>query len=1169
MDYGRTLMLLLLMVLNSLSASGGADFAVLDSFRFEGRTVSNESPVPAVVLNLYLDGKRIKELMTSRQGTFVIYLQHNKEYTLELVKKGFFIEKVVINTKISDKLQKEGGIGMAIDNDIPMFEIFPEIKAETFDKPILYYVYNERNYYFEVDRRRSKPVNGFIGQIKGIKNRTANAELKTALNLIKTKSLVEAYITLKKVLELSPGHPQAMVKLKEVEDQLKGSDSLKRAYEEAVRTADELRKAGKYYQAQTLYKRAAMLNSKDAYAASAVHRMDSILSYQYSEKKDEFDGLRNKGDEAAKAGKYEEALRYYEKAIDIIPDDVYVGRQIAAVNKAIENEKKKKEQEEKQRIAKYNQLLTEAATLRAKNNYQEALSRYQQALTLGYNTAEVNRLIAETTQALRQLKIEQDYADTIRLADEAFSSKNYSLASTLYRAAASIKPDATYPLQQLNKIKNVEQQKSGKRESQLINRRQSLETGNAAGNNLKNLLKAYNTAKASDKPFLSQKIAKVYLLKGKTDSARIFLLESLEAFRRNNQLREQISVWEDLSGVYFLDGDYSSGIQALDKAIELSSTTRDTLTIIRLLGMQSQNFVNTFQYERALNYIDRTLELAQKMKDTILITELITDKGDIYHVQNQYQQATDYYRKALKYAEIIGDRKTQSLLRNNLGVIFFKMGNLDAALAEFNRAIRIGRSSQNKKEISLSYNNIGNIHFAHHKFDKALEFYNKSLKIKEDINFRVGVGVTLYNIGTAYLELKKLAEADSFLQKSIDISKKYQFIELLQQSYLTLAHVYELSNDFRGAVKTYKEYAQIAVAPVSIESPVLETNFLYGKDRNLGSFLRKELYRQKVLADNRALVNKQKEQELLIKDMELQQQHSKVVRFRSLFLFSLLSVILLSILSLQVYKRYREKRLLSEMIGFQKQQLTDSITYASRIQQAIMPPEEVVAAYFSDYFILNLPKDIVTGDYFFVAEVEGKVYVAVADCTGHGVPGAFMSILGISLIKEIILMQQHALHTNEVLDQLRASLINALHQQGREDEAKDGIDIALCVIDRKAGTLEYSGANNPAYIIRRDELIELKADRMPIGIHPIIKGFEAQVIPIFEQDLIYLFSDGYRDQIGEETLKKFRKDEFARLLLDIHSLPLAEQKEKLYQRHLQWRGSMEQTDDILIMGLKV
>lgn len=1163
-----TLLLSFLLFFYTQTISAVSDFAIVDSFRFEGRTVSNETPVPAVVLNLYLDGKRIKQLLTSRQGTFVLYLRYNKEYTLELVKKGFFIEKVVIDTKVSEKLLKEGGIGIAIDNDIPVFEIFPEIKAETFDKPILYYVYNERSYYFEVDRRRSKPISGLTGQLKGIKNRTANAELKTALNYIKSKNLVEAYVSLKKVLELSPSHPQAMAKLKEVENQLKGTDSLEKNFANLIRKADELRKAGKHFQAQQLYKQAALINSKDNYAVSMVHHIDSLLSFQYSEKKDEFDALRNKGDAATKTSKYEDALGFYEKALDIIPDDVYVNKQIAAVKKAIDNEKKKKEQEEKQRLAKYNQLLAEAATLREKKNFQEALGKYQQALTLDYNTSEINRLIAETNQAMQQEKIQQDYSDTIKLADEAYRDKQYEVAITLYRAAARIKPNEDYPLQQLNKI-TIEKQKSGKNIGSKTERSHSIEIHKPPVTDLKSLWKHYSTAKGAEKAMLCQHIAKAYLEAGKTDSARIFLIEALEIFRKNTQLPQQISTMEELASVYFFDGDFSAGIEILDEAINLSLKTQDTLRTVRLLNLQSQNFVNTYQYERALLYLDKTLNLARQLHDTSLITELTTDKGDIFHVQNQYTQAMNYYNEALKLAEKTGDRKTQSLLRNNLGVLFFKMGNLEAALAEFNRAIRIGNSVQSKKEISLSYNNIGNVHFVHRQYEKALEFYDKSLKIKEDIDFQIGVGVTLYNIGTAYLELKKLTDADAFLQKSIDISKKYQFIELLQQSYLTLARVYELSNDFLNAAKTYKEYANIAVAPVSIESPVLETSFLYGKERNISSFLRKELYRQKILADNRALMNKQKEQELMIKDMELQQQHAKVVRFRSLFLFSILSAILLAILSLQIYKRYREKQILSEMIGFQKQQLTDSISYASRIQQAIMPPEEVLAAYFSDYFILNLPKDIVTGDYFFVAEVGDKIYVSVADCTGHGVPGAFMSILGISLTKEIILMQEQPLHANEVLNQLRAALISALHQQGREDEAKDGIDIALCVIDRKAGTLEYSGANNPAYIIRQNQLIELKADRMPIGIHPVLKSFDAHVIEIFDNDTIYLFSDGYRDQIGEETLKKFRRDEFARFLLEIHALPMAEQKTKLLQRHLQWKGSMEQTDDILIMGLKV
>ncbi|HEY9125315.1 MAG TPA: PP2C family protein-serine/threonine phosphatase, partial [Bacteroidales bacterium] len=284
---------------------------------------------------------------------------------------------------------------------------------------------------------------------------------------------------------------------------------------------------------------------------------------------------------------------------------------------------------------------------------------------------------------------------------------------------------------------------------------------------------------------------------------------------------------------------------------------------------------------------------------------------------------------------------------------------------------------------------------------------------------------------------------------------------------------------------------------------------------------------------------------------------------------SILISLLIGSITIQIFRRYKEKKLYSEVISFQKRQITDSIEYASRIQKAVLPPDEVVKAQFPNSFIYNKPKDIVSGDYFYVTAIDNKVYVAVADCTGHGVPGAFMSMLGLSLIKEVIHFSNEAPSANTVLNNLRDALMKSLHQTGREDEARDGIDIALCVIDKNTNILEYSGANNPCYIIRDNKIIDLKADRMPIGIHPILNDFNSQQLELKKNDVIYLFSDGYRDQIGEETLKKFRKDYFNNLLLEIHALPMDQQAYILDQRHLQWRGSIEQTDDILIMGIKV
>jgi len=158
---------------------------------------------------------------------------------------------------------------------------------------------------------------------------------------------------------------------------------------------------------------------------------------------------------------------------------------------------------------------------------------------------------------------------------------------------------------------------------------------------------------------------------------------------------------------------------------------------------------------------------------------------------------------------------------------------------------------------------------------------------------------------------------------------------------------------------------------------------------------------------------------------------------------------------------------------------------------------------------------------------------------------------------------------NEILDELREVLIKALHQTGRDNEARDSMDIALCVIDHSKMQLEYSGANNSCYIIRNNEIIELKADRMPIGVYPVIKPFTSQPVKLEKEDVIYLFSDGFRDQIGQETNKKFKVGQFNQLLVEIHSQPLEKQPEILEKRHNEWSGNMEQTDDILIVGIKV
>ncbi len=283
-----------------------------------------------------------------------------------------------------------------------------------------------------------------------------------------------------------------------------------------------------------------------------------------------------------------------------------------------------------------------------------------------------------------------------------------------------------------------------------------------------------------------------------------------------------------------------------------------------------------------------------------------------------------------------------------------------------------------------------------------------------------------------------------------------------------------------------------------------------------------------------------------------------------------------------------------DTISSQKELILDSIRYAERIQKAILPPLEQLAGSVTDHFILFKPRDIVSGDYYWTTRKGDQLLIAVADCTGHGVPGAFLSMLGISSLNEIV-NRNNSIRPGEILEFLRNFVIHSLHQTGSRGETRDGIEIALCVIDLEKRTMQFSGANRSLYLIRRNSgtgkgsslhggdpairpreetdthrLIQIDGDRMPIGIYeqdPL--PFSNRETELEDGDVLYLFSDGYVDQLGGASRKTFRSRRFRRLLLQIQEKPMEDQKKILDDRLARWRGKIEQIDDILVVGIKL
>jgi len=307
----------------------------------------------------------------------------------------------------------------------------------------------------------------------------------------------------------------------------------------------------------------------------------------------------------------------------------------------------------------------------------------------------------------------------------------------------------------------------------------------------------------------------------------------------------------------------------------------------------------------------------------------------------------------------------------------------------------------------------------------------------------------------------------------------------------------------------------------------------------------------------------------------------------SIGLFTIVGVIIFYYITLSK-KLYSKQKVTSErlsqsmrVLNDQHTKIKESIQYAERIQSAVLIPEDYLSEFMKDHFVLFKPRDIVSGDFFWATHQDKRLVIAVADCTGHGVPGALLSMLGISFLNEIV-NRSESMHANQILNLLRTYLITSLHQTGRKGEAQEGIEIALCVIDAPKNLMEFSGANRPLYIIRENgsdrdpmpedlkhELIQINADKMPIGIYDEeMTPFNNNVIHLQKNDAVYLFSDGYVDQMGGPQRKTFRSHRFKNLLLEIQDQTMEKQKSILIERMESWRGDVEQIDDILVLGFK-
>ena len=560
-------------------------------------------------------------------------------------------------------------------------------------------------------------------------------------------------------------------------------------------------------------------------------------------------------------------------------------------------------------------------------------------------------------------------------------------------------------------------------------------------------------------------------------------------------------------------------------------------------------------YYNAINYYNKGLKIAENGGDKKLEANALNNIGIIYKEKADYEKALYYFKKSFRIKKKIKDERGISNSLGNIGGIYASKGEDGPALDYYNRGLRIQERLGNKQIISGFLNNIGSLFANQGKYDKALDYFERALALKIETNDKRGQSSTLNKIGNLKYKIGEFSQSLFYNTRAYNLAVEVGVMSEKSEAAKSLYIFYKNSKNYVKALEMYEVFtvARDSLNSKSDEQEIIRQEYKY------------EYEKQKTIDDakNEKLIEIEKQEKAKQKILTVA---TGIVLFLAvlflIFVFNRLRLTKKQKLVIEEQKKEVENA--HQELEEKNQEIMDSIIYAKRIQSAILPPDKVVKEYFKDSFILYKPKDIVAGDFYWMEHKEGKVLFAAADCTGHGVPGAMVSVVCNNALNRSV--REHGLtDPGEILNKAREIVIQEFEKS--HEEVKDGMDIALCALEGKL--LKYAGANNPLWVIREGEIIEIKANKQPIGKFDNPLPYTTHSIELQEGDTVYLFSDGYVDQFGGEKGKKFKAKSFRELLLKNQDKTMEEQKSIYDETFKTWKGNLEQIDDVCIVGVRI
>lgn len=727
-------------------------------------------------------------------------------------------------------------------------------------------------------------------------------------------------------------------------------------------------------------------------------------------------------------------------------------------------------------------------------------------------------------------------------------------------------------------------------------------------------------------------IGQIQSINGKKDSSLISFHRARAILNGDDDELEIATIYNSIGKVHSQIGDQDSAEIYYNKALKIRQKLNDKSGIVGTLSNLGVVFYYRGMYTKALEYYFQTLTLLDEINDPVAQSNTLNNIGGVFWNQGDYSKALEFFSKSLKIKEDIKDIKGAAAIYNNIGIVYRQMEDYNLALKNYNISIDYCKSINDSTGMSLSLMGIGDIYQIKGEHAKALDSYMKSeiLRKKESnviglANLYVSMGMLYRDMGDYRKSLDKLEDAQSIyllhkepwgnakalIQSAVTYSflgesqkaisscnlgiaeaKQIGAIDLVKEGYNSLSNIYERIGNISQAFSNYKLFITFRDSITNLEKT-------------------KQLFKVQIQSEFDKVLQKQKvEQEGKL----YLAQNKSIKQTKIANIFILAFVITLSILVF-FFINFRQKQKNNDILAFQKldmerqrselmnqrdeleiqknlvihqrdkimTMLTDlgeSIDYARKIQQALLPSDHILENTLGDYFLLFQPRESVGGDFYWVYKDDNITFFAIADCTGHGVPGGFMSMLGVSLLNEIV-TRSDCKTPSKMLWSLRDMIIKALSQTGLDDDSQDGMDIALCMYNSENRHLVYSGANlslmlstNKVYepgdkIIVQDKIVEFKGDRMPVAFYMRMEDYNEHHLDLNPGDTLYMFSDGYADQFGGPSNKKFGYTTFRNLIAKAATKPFEKQRDIFWNEFDKWKGDENQTDDVIVMGVRI